>query len=224
MKSLRIFVLLFISLLIFNPLYSITRNEQRLIDAVKIFDKESVKELIDLGVNPSIRDVYGKSALHYSVKLGNEDIINILLSSKQSDINVRDSLGATMLSYSFDIITPDITKMIIDRGANLNIKTYENETYLHAAAATDFIDTAKFLLKNKKTKKSKLDYINSYTKGGLTALHYAAFNNKSDMVVFLLDNGANIKMRDLQGKSASVLAEENGYTNIANYLNERENL
>ena len=224
MKSLRIFVFLFISLFVFNPLFSITQKELELIDAVEKFDKDAVKKLIKLGVNPSIRDSNGKAALHYSVKLGNEDIIKILLSSKLANINVKDSRGATMFHYSFNIITPDIANMLINYGANLNIKTYENETYLHAASGTDFIDIAKILLNTKKTKKSKLDYMNSLTKGGLTALHYAAFYNKLDMVIFLLDNGADIKMRNLEGQSAGDIARENGYTDIALYLAERENL
>ncbi len=198
--------------------------EQSLINAVKNFDKPTVESLIKRGVSPSVRDNSGKTALHYSVVLGNEDIIEILLSSKLANINIKDVNGETMLNYSLRIITPHIAYMLVERGANLNIITYENETFLHDAASTDFLDFAKLLLSHKKTNTSKLNYINFPTKGGFTALHYAAANNQIEMVVWLVESGANIKIRAVSGQRASDVAKQAGHIKIANYLIARENL
>ncbi len=207
-----------------NRLAPPNRYELMLIEAVKDFDKPQVEELIKRGVNPSVRDRNGKTALHYSVVLGNEDIIKILLSSKLANINVKDVNGETMLSYSFRIIAPYIANMLIDYGADLNVLTYENETYLHSAAATEFIDLAKRLLSYKKTQWSKLNYINFPTKGGFTALHYAAANNEIEMVVFLVESGANINVRALSGDKPSNVAQKAGHLKVAQYLKARENL
>ncbi len=226
MKHLKTYVLILMAILLSSSylLAAPSRYELMLINAVKDFDKPLVEELIKKGVNPSVRDSSGKAALHYSVVLGNEDIIKILLSSKLANINLKDIHGETMLHYSFRIIVPYITNMLIEYGANLNVVTYENETYLHSVSMTDFMDVAKFLINQKKTERSKLNYINFPTKGGLTALHYAAANNEIDMVVFLVENGANINIRALNGEKPSDSAKTAGHLEIANYLKARENL
>ncbi len=226
MKNLKIHLLLLILTLCSSVLIAApSRYELMLIDAVKAFDKPEIESLIKRGINPSVRDSHGKTALHYSVVLGNEDIIRILLSSKLAKINVKDINGETMLNYSFKIISPYIANMLItEYNADLNSLTYENETYLHCVSATDFIDIAKLLISKKATELSKLNYINFPTKGGFTALHFAAGNNEIDMVVFLVESGAYINVRALSGEKPSDVAQKAGYLKIAEYLRARENL
>lgn len=221
----KLHLILIILALCSSTLFAIpNRYELMLIEAVKDFDKPTIEDLIKRGVNPSVRDSHGKTALHYSVVLGNEDIIQILLSSKKANINVKDINGETMLNYSFRIISPYIANMLIEYGADLNSITYENETYLHCVSATDFLSIAKLLISKKRTEWSKLNYINFPTKGGYTALHFAAGNNEIDMVVFLVESGANINVRALSGEKPSDVAQNLGYLEIAKYLRVRENL
>ncbi len=226
MKNLKIHLLLLIFILSSSVVFAVpTKYELMLIEAVKDFDKPTIEDLIKRGVNPSVRDSHGKTALHYSVVLGNEDIIKILLSSKRANINIKDINGETMLNYSFRIITPYIANMLINEyNADLNSVTYENETYLHCVATTDFLDIAKLLMSKKRTQWSKNNYINFPTKGGFTPLHFAAGNNEIDMVVWLVENGAYINVRALSGEKPSDVAQKAGYLEIAKYLRARENL
>ncbi|KAF8455170.1 hypothetical protein BGX38DRAFT_1140660 [Terfezia claveryi] len=48
----------------------------------------------ELGLNPNLTDLSGRTALHYAVESGAEDIVELLLSREDVNPNLRDSLGA----------------------------------------------------------------------------------------------------------------------------------
>ena len=62
--------------------------------------------------------------------------------------------------------------------------------------------------------------INATEWEGLTALHLASMNSRSDVVPLLLEWGANVQARCLYGKTPSQYALSLGYRNIVRLLSE----
>ena len=60
--------------------------------------------------------------------------------------------------------------------------------------------------------------INHQDSYGLTALHYAATHDRLDLIETLINNGANILIKDNQNKSALDYAIEKNYTSVVDYL------
>jgi len=82
--------------------------------------------------------------------------------------------------YSYPFI-----KTIIDRGADVNVKTLNGHTPLSLCAFSNTTDIATLLI-------FKGADVNAKTIFGNSALHIAAINNKRDMVELLLEKGAKI--------------------------------
>lgn len=199
-------------------LYSITKKEQKLIYAVENYEIETIRTLIEEGVSPSVKDAYGKTAIHYSIKSWTGDVLEILLQSKYADVNIRDNYAMTPLHYSFKTCTSEIAFMLIEYGANLNMLGIENETYLHYAALAGFTDVAEFLVEKKKIFYPNTLYVNVPTKGGKTPLHYAVYGGNIETVKFLVENGAKIDRQNLDGKTPEYIGILNGFDDIVYYL------
>lgn len=83
---------------------------------------------------------------------------------------------------------------------------------IHQAAFQGRQDTVKRLIDEKKNDVNETDGF------GSTPLHYAAMGGKTEMVSWLLGNGAAVNARDVGGYSPLVLALRNGKTDVAKIL------
>ncbi|KAF2903563.1 hypothetical protein ILUMI_02636 [Ignelater luminosus] len=91
---------------------------------------------------------------------------------------------------------------LLSQGTNVDQRDSAGYTALHYAARNGHLDVCKVLLRNGAD-------INSTTKSGrATALHRACSADKVHMVKFLLENKANGKIRDSDGKTALHRAAE----------------
>ena len=73
-------------------------------------------------------------------------------------------------------------------------------TPLYRAAASDRIEIAKILLQNK----AELNFVAELQRE--SALHVAVFNGSKEMVRILIENGADLKIKDAYGKTPSDVA------------------
>ncbi len=132
------------------------------IEAVHRFDNVRLEELLQNGADPNDTD--------------SRDISLLMLVVGSSQYGSDDSLA-------------EITKLLIERGADVNAKDNGRRTVLMWAAGTytDFYDIK---------------------------AHYTPYN--PDIIQMLVDNGANIKARDDDGRDALLFfygAEGNSRTN-----------
>ena len=75
----------------------------------------------------------------------------------------------------------------------------------------NFNEIAKMLILNNA-------HINCVQKAGITPLHSAAQNGNIEIIILLLEKGANVSMRMEGGKLPCTLAQEKGFMEIAEIL------
>ncbi|KAL5015773.1 hypothetical protein ScPMuIL_005362 [Solemya velum] len=137
-----------------------------------------------------------------------EFLVNEIL-RRGANINDRDGLtDMTLLHYASKsgaagIGSPDlaaeVSSMLIGKGADLYVRCrWTNMTALHYAAYFDVVPVIKVLLKA--TKALDVDSICSEFDNGST-LHIAASNLASEAVRFLIQNGANVTLKDDLGRT-----------------------
>ena len=115
-------------------------------------DEEDVRLLLDRGARIDARDGDGRTALMYAATgpdlvylpttnvpaHSNLRIVRLLL-DQGADINTRDRQGLTALMLAVEEQTPDVTALLLARGANKRLKDVHGMTaYAHAAAYSDF--------------------------------------------------------------------------------------
>ena len=100
---------------------------QSLITAIDTEDAESVKEILDSGINPNKNPVpegfplAGAYPLHLAVVKGNKEIVQILLDSgAQIDLKAKNKDEATPLHWAAFFGQKDMVTLLIKAGAPIN--------------------------------------------------------------------------------------------------------
>ena len=127
-------------------------------------------------------------------------------------VDVRDRNGYTALLRTCRINTPKITKILLRRGADVNKKDFYHETPLIWASANGFEEIVELLLLQ-----PMID-IDSIDDNGNNALIWASFLGNSMIVKKLVYAGADIDIRDSEGKTALQCAIEQRREDIIEFL------
>ncbi len=100
-------------------------------------DVGCIKKLMDEGVDPNVRDVFGRTPLHLAVQAGHRGVVELLL-NYGADPNARDAAGQTPLHWAVACGHADIEELLLERGADPNAKDFAGNTPLHIAAMTTY--------------------------------------------------------------------------------------
>lgn len=144
------------------------------------------------------------------------EIIDLLL-SHGADINLAGNYGQSPFSTALRVQETEIAVLekLIQSGADIHQLDEGGGHAIHYAAAMD-LDYLKFMLKQ------KVD-INTLTiEKQQTPLMIAAMYNQQDTVEYLLDQGADINLRDTNGKTAMDFAQDKELPGITALLKEKE--
>ena len=219
-----------------------------LIVAILQNNNDSANILIEKGANLNMKDIFGRTALHLAAQKKNRYILQKLLEKKtEIDIEPKDSVNVTPLSYAGTFGDVECVRLLLDSGANINSKDINSWTPLFYAVEYGKMDAAKLLIdrganileKNKfgntplhvACKRGNLDMVkllleNGSLKGindqdnkGLTALMYAVSSENLDIVKLLLEYCADIKnLKNSNNKTALDLAEDGKNTSKNNKI------
>ncbi|RDD35549.1 Phosphocholine transferase AnkX [Wolbachia endosymbiont of Cylisticus convexus] len=121
----------------------------------------------------------------------------------------------TLLHFAASFGDTNITKLLLEEGASIDIRDQNKNTLLHLAASNGHTDTVKFLVE----KGSDLSLVNEE---GNTSLHLAAFNGHTDTVKFLLDKGSDLSEVNKDGDTPLNTAFHNDQRETVKYLIEKE--
>jgi ankyrin repeat protein len=137
-----------------------------------------------------------------------------VLVSKGANVNVREQKKRTPLIFAATNGHTSIVEFLINKGAEVNARDSSGQTALIYAAKRSFNETAAVLLKNgaEVNVKSK--------KKGITALMLAAVWDNEELVKMLLKHGADPQLADTFGRTAKILAEKKGNSDVVGLLSE----
>jgi len=128
------------------------------------------------------------------------------------DVNVVDEDGRTALMFAGFNGHTEIVKILIDRGAKIDAIDNSHRTALLFAATGHFPETVKLLLDNK----SDPNIVDNGEH--FSPLMHAAAEGNLDIVKILLEFGADMELKDVDGDTAESFARQKGHTAVADYL------
>jgi len=171
------------------------RGATPLMHAAAFGSVESMKLLLDAGVDVNVKNDFGATALLWCARDGEKAR---LLIEHGADVNARSKQGRTPLMLaSMRQGGSDVVALLLSKGAAVNVTDTRGETALGLAAAYGDIDTVKLLLAN------KADLHARNQKGETPAL--AASNRTQPEILRLLIQ-----------KGAAVDVATNWYTTVRN--------
>lgn len=103
-----------------------------------------------------------------------------------ADINAKNSFGNPPLYDAITFRYDKIAEVLIDKGSDINTAGKDGKTLLHHAESPSLL---------KKLIKKGAD-VNARGEDGLTPLHMAAFSNNFEKAKILIENNANVNIKD----------------------------
>ena len=175
-------------------------------------ETEIIKLLLDAGADVNVKDWNDMTPLMLATLCDGADVIDVLI-KHGADIEAKDKDGNTALMYAYNNAVG--IKKLIDYGANINVKNDLKDTLLDRVA-----------LKGKKPEVIKILLgfgmdINAKNTDfdDATPLMKAVMNNNDvEMIKALINAGADIHLKDKQGKSLMFYAQYNDNPEILKFV------
>lgn len=194
---------------------------------------EVVNLLLMYGANLSARDNAGRTALMFASALNpNAEVVSRLIQAGASP-SAKDQNGWSPLLYACaQNSNPDVIRLLLQNGSPINAQLPQaDKPWHHASLENQLVSLTKIGLRNaqkfitnlylatgEKTDyasvlEKSLDEMNDEINGsetGMTPLMIAGRYNSSPAIIeFLLQNGADVSLRDNKGKTVLDHAQEN---------------
>ena len=171
---------------------------QRLLEAaVDANQPQTVRELLDGGVDPSGTDAQGSSLLHRAAANSREEIAKLLL-DHGAKVNALDADGRTPLGVAIASGGGELLLVLLEHGADPKLVTKGDWSPLHWAIGTQRLPWVKATL-DAGADPSGLD-------GGVPVLHTAASSGTAEIVELLVESGANIEGKASQSGQTPLFA------------------
>jgi ankyrin repeat protein len=182
---------------------------------------EVVKALIAAGAKVDAVNGAGGNAVVAAAESGDLNTLRALLDhggdpdSKTHIIESGAEVSALMMTAVMGHI--DCVKLLLDRGANVNLRT-EHGNALSFAASANRHDVARLLLDRGIDADVAGQRLLSFRRGdkGLTPLIYASLSERNDatLVKWLIERGANVNAKASSGETPLSVAMKRGNTKI----------
>jgi ankyrin repeat protein len=155
------------------------------------------------------------NSLHKAVEEGDAGKVSQLLDVNSRTINWKEGdQRETLLHYAIRFEHLEVVKILIERGADMNIGDNDEMTPLHKAAYRGLLEISEYLL----SKGASLSVKDRY---GVSPLHLAAARGHNKVMSLLLDRGADINLPDNDGETPLHRAAKNGYPKAVSFLLEK---
>ncbi|EDV32729.2 uncharacterized protein Dana_GF21998 [Drosophila ananassae] len=172
--------------------------------AVQNDDLERVAEILaaDFNVLTPIREYPNGTCLHLVAHSGTLQMAYLLLckgASSQDFVNIVDTELRTALMCAVMNEKCDMLNLFLQCGADVAIKGPDGKTSLHIAAKLGNVEATQLIVESYRASKnitSFLSFIDAQDEGGWTAMVWAAELGHTDIVSFLLNQGADPNICD----------------------------
>ena len=150
---------------------------------------DMVHGLLRAGADPNATRETGESAIMTASRTGNLEAVKALL-AYEPDLNLQENRrGQTALMWAIEQGHPQVAKLLIERGADVNARSKNGFTPLLFAAQQNDLDSVRTLL----AEGAKLD---DFTPEWGSALVAAAARGHENLAIFLLEKGADPNAAD----------------------------
>ena len=175
---------------------------------------ELFQYLLNHGAKPEVPDQEGWTCLHFSATNRNLELCKILLGRSTVDVNARNSDGDTPLHllFRFPNASPELVKLLLDHGANVNEQNQESQGPLFAASLVGNVTATRMLLDY------NADINDDENVFGRTALHAAVEASNLELVKLLIGKGADVYRQDKKGRDCFAIAADENQVDIIDFL------
>ena len=195
-------------------------------------DIEAVETLLRAGANVKAANRYGVTPLSEAATYGSAALVEALLKAGADPNTLTTERGETVLMTASRAGNAAAVKALLDHGAAVSAKeTFRGQTALMWAAAENHPDVVKLLLghgadpkvhsSDRDTTPPKLmagTPAAPISRGGLTALVFAARQGSTEAAQALLAGGADINEGDADGHTPLLIAILNNHDDLAQIL------
>ena len=200
-----------IALIVGSALPADAGQDQRLVSAAATQDMQSVRALLDEGVDVNVSRADGATALLWAAHWDDLPTVDLLLAAG-ADINAADDHGVTPLERAAENASVAMVNRLLGEGADANTAQTSGLTPLMIAARTGNLDVVRALLVHGA-------HINAATaETRSTPLMWAVAEPHADIVTALLDAGADPRASTRKGFTPLMFAARAGNVALAEAL------
>lgn len=152
---------------------------------------ELIKWFVDNKANLGHLDKEGQSILHVAAEKGSLEVLNLLKTSSDFNVDQPDFLGNTPLFSSLKNPNNLNTSWFLLNGADVNHKNENECTFLHFLAQYSTPDLAANLLE-----RTKIDLNCTESLYNWSPLFFAVHGQNIPMIRYLVESGANLHQKD----------------------------
>lgn len=184
-------------------------SQRPLYEVCAVGNAEAAKMLLEYGADIHDDDVFGQTAVHIAAAYGHLDVVELLTGSG-ANLDLGDKHGRTPLYLACSGGNVETARFLLqtmrERKQNsIRTASTDGRTILSKAAGRGHVEVVKMLLE-------QIDVVSTVnvqeTAQMRTALHWAAYNGRIEVVDVLLKNGADATIKDSKGKTALALCGE----------------
>ena len=180
--------------------------------AAKFDDVSEVKSLLKDGVSPNTLDPKGNPMLTVAIRDKSFKVADLLLSNPAIQVNLANKSGENpLMMAAFDGNLPFVRILVLDKKAAVNKPGWAP---IHYAATNGHLQIVEFLMANGAQ-------VNALSPSETTPLMMAIGSGNELLIKYLLDNGADLSMRNHEGYTAIDIAQLFGKDDIRDGLKSR---